>query len=125
MIRAYKKGVPIKFGYFNLSEFQCHCNRPDCNVIYIDDALIEALNRKRANWNKPIIIISGFRCTAHNEAVNGKAGSRHLIGKAADIRVEGMTPATVADCCEDMGGLGRGKTFCHIDTRTKKTRWTY
>lgn len=123
MIRAYAKGVPMKFGHFKTTEFDCPCNR--CEVTYIDDALIEALNRKRANWNKPITIISGFRCTAHNEEVHGKSGSRHLIGKAADIRVEGMTPATVADCCEDMGGLGRGKTFTHIDTRTKKARWTY
>ncbi len=94
-------------------------------MTYIDDKLIEALNRKREVWGKPVKIVSGFRCTAHNRDIKGKVGSYHLIGMAADICVEGMSPHTVADCCEDMGGLGRAQDFTHIDCRYKRARWKY
>ena len=35
----------------------------------------------------PVIVNSGFRCEAVNHKVGGVAGSQHLIGQAADIRI--------------------------------------
>ena len=35
---------------------------------------------------KPLIVTSGYRCTALNNAVNGSASSQHVLGEAADIR---------------------------------------
>ena len=44
---------------------------------------------------KPIIISSGFRSKAVNDAVNSKDTSQHRLGLAADFRVPGMTPDAV------------------------------
>jgi uncharacterized protein YcbK (DUF882 family) len=55
------------------------------------------LEMLRSEWNKrygdgddPIIINSGYRSPAVNEAVGGVATSNHLTGCAVDIRVLGM-----------------------------------
>lgn len=47
----------------------------------------------------PVIITSGYRCEEHNRAVGSVRNSQHLLGNAADIVVDGVTPkeaATVA-----------------------------
>ena len=44
---------------------------------------------------KPIMISSGFRCKALNDAVGSKDSSQHRTGFAADFRVPGMTPDEV------------------------------
>lgn len=44
---------------------------------------------------KPIMISSGFRCKALNDAVGSKDSSQHRVGCAADFRVPGMTPDEV------------------------------
>ncbi len=127
MIREYVKGMRHQLSdHFNSDEFDCHCKRGLCIVTYIDDDLIAKLEEHRVKWDgKRITIISGFRCTAHNLEVKGKPGSSHLIGKAGDITVEGMTPDEVANDCEDMDGLGRYDDFTHVDVRGHKSRWDY
>jgi hypothetical protein len=50
---------------------------------------------KTALGGKPIMISSGFRCKALNDAVGSKDSSQHRIGCAADFRVPGMTPDEV------------------------------
>jgi len=124
MIREFIKGEHDKIGdNFYSSDFDCHCTRPECKVTYIDSALIEYLDAKVRKWKRIPTIVSGFRCTAHNRSVGGKPGSFHLIGQAADIKVPGMTPTQVQKDCEDAKGLGRYKTFTHVDTRMGKSRW--
>ena len=58
---------------------------------------LEELRRRWNNLygegNDPIIINSGFRSPEVNKAVGGAAGSNHLTGCAADIRVAGMEQA--------------------------------
>lgn len=53
------------------------------------------LEQVRALLKKPIIVNSGFRSKAVNDAVGSKDTSQHRIGCAADIRVPGMTPKEV------------------------------
>jgi len=55
------------------------------------------LEQVRKVLGKPIIINSGFRSKAVNDAVGSKDTSQHRIGCAADIRVPGMTPREVVD----------------------------
>ena len=50
---------------------------------------------KTALGGKPVMISSGFRCKALNDAVGSKDTSQHRIGCAADFRVPGMTPDEV------------------------------
>ena len=55
------------------------------------------LEQVRKVLGKPIIINSGFRSKAVNDAVGSKDTSQHRIGCAADIRVPGMTPKEVVE----------------------------
>lgn len=91
------------------------------------------LQRLRDAIGKPIIINSGYRSESHNKNVGGSPNSQHLYGKAADIRVSGMTPAQIANEIEKLilqgemlqGGLGIYDTFVHYDIRGKKARWDF
>lgn len=130
MINKFQKNMRWKLtDHFDVFEFQCHCAYPECDITYVDSDLVDYLEKKRADLGGvPIKIMSGFRCTRHNNAVGGKAGSSHLTGKAADIQVKGVLPSKVQDICEDADGLGRYKTFTHVDVRygltgNKKSRW--
>jgi hypothetical protein len=44
------------------------------------------LNEIRESYGKPIIISSGYRCQALNEAVGGVKDSKHLYGLAVDLK---------------------------------------
>ena len=57
------------------------------------------LEEVRALLNKPILINSGFRSKAVNDAVGSRDTSQHRLGCAADIRVTGMTPREVVEAC--------------------------
>ena len=73
---------------------------------------------------KSIHINSGFRTKEHNAEVGGATGSYHTLGMAADIRIDGMTPAEVQLLLLGWsGGLGFYDTFTHIDTRPNKVRF--
>lgn len=73
--------------------------------------------------HQPIRITSGFRTKAHNTLVGGSPNSQHLLGKAADIVVQGMTPHDVQRLLNAWdGGLGCYKTFTHVDIGPKR-RW--
>ena len=68
--------------HFSRAEFQC----PDCGRVYVSPHLIDLLERAREEFERPIVINSGFRCPAHNAAIGGRPQSAHLTGEAADIR---------------------------------------
>jgi len=126
MIKEYAKAVSERLSdNFKSSEFNCKCSYETCNITYIDTDLITYLEKKRKELNKPIVITSGFRCTAHNRDVGGKSGSIHLQGKAADIRVPGEDMVRLADRFEDADGRGLypGRHFLHLDVRGYKARW--
>lgn len=57
----------------------------------------------RDKLGKPVIINSGYRCKALNYKVGGVANSQHLIGQAADIRVNGCTPSRLIDFIKTSG----------------------
>lgn len=117
---------------FYLEEFECK----DGSITPIEvwgniQKLAEELQTLRDIIKKPIIIVSGWRSKEHNKAVQGSPKSQHLEGKAADIRVKGMTPdqigrnIRVAIAMGKMkeGGVGIYDTFVHYDTRGVKARW--
>ena len=47
---------------------------------------VEILQVIRDEYDKPIIVTSGFRCDKLNKAVGGAKNSQHTKGEAADIR---------------------------------------
>ena len=46
----------------------------------------------RAHLGVPIHVISGYRPLRLNTAIGGARTSQHMVGQAADIRVDGMSP---------------------------------
>lgn len=108
---------------FNSREFNCKCGK--CKTTLIDSKLVTYLQLIRNHFGKPVQVNSGYRCADHNKAVGGAAKSNHLLGKAADIVVNGVEPKEVAKYAESIGvkGIGVYKTFTHIDTRANKYFW--
>lgn len=49
----------------------------------------------RKHYKLPIVITSGFRSKALNEAVGGAANSQHTKGEAADFHVPGIVNADI------------------------------
>lgn len=112
---------------FNSGEFACKCGRRLCNVSFISEDLLEALEALRAYFNAPVSINSGYRCIEHNQRIGGSENSRHTHGLAVDIVIKGQEPAAVYDYLNSRypGGVGLGnyKTFTHFDVRPEKARW--
>lgn len=119
---------------FRVREFRC---RDGTDTILIDEGLVVLLQCIREHFGKPVYITSGYRTAAYNAAVGGSKSSQHLLGRAADLYVEGVPVAAVAAYAETLlpsrGGIGRypkdakhptRKTgWVHIDTRAGKSRW--
>lgn len=54
----------------------------EAHVVELVDCLLDPL---REAWGSPLIVTSGYRCSALNKAVGGSKTSAHLAGWAADI----------------------------------------
>ena len=117
---------------FTVREFRC---RDGTDTIMIDEGLVVLLQCIREHFGKPITITSGYRTAEHNAKVGGSKSSQHLLGRAADIQVAGVSPDAVAAYAESLmptwGGVGRypvkagrAKGWVHVDTRPNKSRWT-
>ena len=117
---------------FNLSEFQCKCGC-DMPRLVMENVfrLADTLQFLRFRTQSRVNINSSYRCEGHNKSIGSKSTSQHVLGKAADITVEGMTPDEVAALIERLmaeevlnsGGVGRYNTFTHIDLRGRNARW--
>jgi uncharacterized protein YcbK (DUF882 family) len=112
----------------NLSryEFRCKCKKCDCDTA--DYELVTNLQLVRGTTGKKLTVISGHRCALHNSKQPGASPrSQHLFGRAADIRIDDMTPVQVYEMlCKmfpDKYGIGLYTTFVHFDVRPDKHRW--
>ena len=117
---------------FSLEEFACHDGTPvPPELIQTVKKLAENLEIIRKEVGKPLKILSGYRTPAWNKRVEGAKSSNHMLGRAADITVEGIPPKAIADTIERLikegklppSGLGRYKGFTHYDIRGKNSRW--
>ena len=134
MIRQYsfaKNGDRRLAPDFKVRELRC---RDGSDTVMVDETLTVVLQCIREHFGKPVTITSGYRTAAHNAAVGGAKSSQHLLGRAADIRVQGVSVEEVAAYAEslmpDWGGVGRypvkaGRAtgWVHVDTRAEKARW--
>jgi uncharacterized protein YcbK (DUF882 family) len=108
--------------HFSSHEFRCK----DGSEHPIDPKLIAMLEQVRAHFDAPVIITSGYRSPDYNRRVGGARNSYHVRGMAADIQVRGIDPARVYAYCDQAfktGGVGKYKTFTHVDCRNSRARW--
>lgn len=107
--------------HFSEEELQCKC----CRGLVVDDRLIQLLEKIRSLIGAPVIVTSGYRCSAHNaEIPESSPTSYHVLGMAADIKQykfsngvfhtmihrawsEGQLP--------ELGGLGLYEGRVHVD----------
>lgn len=126
-IKAYSKakdGNKKLSTNFRVKEFAC---TDGSDPIFIDSDLVTVLQKIRTHFGKSVTITSAYRTPSRNKAVGGETYSQHLYGRAADIKVNGVTPKKVASYAETIlsnrGGIGVYDTFTHIDVRPTKARW--
>jgi len=104
--------------HFDRSEFACKC---DCGQVTVDHELIVVLEWLRVKTGARITVTSGNRCKAHNKAIGGANASKHLYSIAADIKVEGYSPALIHRLLDEKFphkyGLKAYKSWTHIDVR--------
>lgn len=109
---------------FNKKEFACKC----CGVSKASKKLVDGLQELRDLVDRPITIVSGYRCKKHNINVGGATNSQHVLGNAADIKIDDMTIDEIIDAVEKIdvfknGGIGRYRSWVHVDVRSGAARW--
>ena len=126
-IKAYSKakdGNKKLSTNFKVKEFAC---TDGSDPIFIDSDLVSVLQKIRSHFGKSVTITSAYRTPGKNKSCGGTTYSQHLYGKAADIKINGVTPKKVAAYAETLlknkGGIGIYSTFTHIDVRATKARW--
>ena len=133
-LQAYslaRDGSTALSAHFHVREFRC---KDGSDPVFMDTELVELLERIREHFGKPVTITSAYRTPVHNAKAGGAKFSQHLYGRAADIRVQGVSVEDVAAYTEslmtDWGGIGRypikaGRAtgWVHVDTRADKARW--
>ena len=112
--------------HFKVKEF--HSQKDPSDMVKVDERLLVLLERIRAYIGKPIHVNSGYRSPEYNATLkNASPRSQHCYGKAADIRVDGVTPEKIAEIAEcflgSSGGIGIYKHFTHVDVRPNGARW--
>ncbi len=126
-IKAYSKakdGNKKLSNNFKVKEFAC---TDGSDPIFIDSNLVNVLQKVRTHFGKAVTITSAYRTPGRNKAVGGQTYSQHLYGRAADIKVKGVSPKKVASYVETImpksGGIGIYNSFVHVDVRSTKARW--
>ena len=126
-IKVYSKskdGSKKLSANFKVKEFAC---TDGSDPIFIDSELVTVLQKIRTYFGKSVTITSAYRTPTKNKAVGGTTYSQHLYGKAADIKVSGVSPKKVASYVEKLmpksGGIGVYSSFVHVDVRSAKARW--
>lgn len=81
--------------YWSREEFRCRCGGKYCNGFPAepDQTLVELVDDIRHKAGRPGIPSSGLRCKTWNSLQGGVANSDHMIGKALDFSIEGMSGA--------------------------------
>ena len=117
---------------FNKSEFESKDGSDMPNeVFYNIQKVSNQLQFLRDYLGRSIVVNSAYRSPEHNVAIGGVKNSQHVLGKASDIVVNGLSTIEVYNAIEELinkgdmlqGGLGLYNSFVHYDIRGTKARW--
>jgi uncharacterized protein YcbK (DUF882 family) len=115
------RGVTGKLSpHFTAREFSC----PHCGVTLVRPRLLVQLEQLRDRLQRPVPIVSGYRCPVHNLAAGGATNSQHMYGAAADLP-HGLVPVSLARSLFNGVGIS-GAWAVHVDVRDGgPAQWTY
>jgi len=84
----------------------------------------------RHQFGSALRVVSGYRSPAYNAAIGGASGSFHLRAMALDLAPVNGDVAGLWEVIQGMrrraafsGGVGRYRTFVHVDTRGSNPSW--
>jgi hypothetical protein len=120
--------------HFRLSELAC---RDGSDIVKVSPETIRRLECIRKHYGFPVTINSGYRTAKYNRRIGGAKNSRHVVGDAADFVVRipnggivdplqvyrDIDGGKIAGIDPKKIGLGRYRSFTHIDSRNYKSRW--
>lgn len=100
----------------------------------MDPRLFDTLHEinARLDTSSPFQVISGYRSPATNAMMHARSSgvaehSQHVLGKACDIRVEGVALRNLRSAALDVGAGGVGyypvSNFVHVDV-ARVRQWT-
>lgn len=101
----------------------------DTKAIRLYIPFMDALQRVRDDFGRPMNITSGYRTPAHNKRVGGVKNSQHVLGRASDIALARLRDGPLLERLADehgMKGIGRypSRRFIHMDMREgSPARW--
>lgn len=119
--------------HFAPSEFDSP-DAPGTGAPEMNDELVRGLDEARAHAGIPFRVTSGYRTPEHNEEVGGVPNSAHVRGYAADISLEGLSPAEVLVVVTSLYRAGFRRigwsvdSFVHVDNDPDKPSpaiWDY
>lgn len=109
---------------FVVSEF---ASKDGSRVVIINPMLPGYLQKARDHFERPLIITSGYRTTAHNVKVGGVSNSNHVFGNAADVYIPGVPVLDLYNYFCDIAGdsceIGIYNNFVHFAVQPKKSRF--
>lgn len=120
--------------YFKPDEFRCKGTSCCNHSLVIDPKFLKMLDALRHQFGKPMVITSGYRCPAHNQAVSSSGpNGPHTSGKACDIAVQGEQAYRLVKLAMLIGFEGIGVNqkgtgrFIHLDTikDRRPAIWSY
>jgi zinc D-Ala-D-Ala carboxypeptidase len=113
--------------HFTPRELACRCRGRGCEGEYWHDPdFLTGLEALRAALGRALVINSGHRCAIWNTVVGGASRSAHRR-IAADIALKGHDRHAFLAAARAAGftGIGRGRTYIHLDRRRQPAEWTY
>lgn len=113
---------------FTRAEMACRCG---CGAAEMAPELVSMLQAVRERLGRAVVVTSGRRCPAHNDAVGGKQGSEHLTGHGVDVRtLSGRERYEVVAAALTVGftRIGVAREFVHLGvspTHPAGVVWVY
>ena len=126
---------PWPWNNFSHSEMKCK-ETGECRMI---PSFMDRLQRLREEFNKPMVVTSGYRSRNHSEELKKDRPGTHAVGCAVDVECFGADALKLIELALKHGFTGVGvkqhsdinKRFIHLDDAPNATHrprpwlWSY